>query len=240
MCNICGVNARLRHTAIWIYIFTILPFSSASCSSRGSASEGKAIRCVQTHDTDKLADVFLMNVYPLPFITSDWTTFSGVEGAVIGYPIEAYLKCYIRGRGITIRVTCPSDFSGLGAVYIKSENEALSFVQFFNRGDTFFMFNEPRAIELSLAPIEAEEIPSRPGSLSRILYNKLGIELPSVYRESDGFICRRYVVEAKMTEKGYPLQKRVERVTVDGDYQLLSSQMIATIPGDAIHIPRFE
>ena len=180
--------------------------------------------------------MWIQKRFAAPFLLKGWVASAGCAG-IIGDPVEAFLKLYLQNETSMLAILSPSNMASSGAVRIRSGEQAINFVQFFTRRDTFFLFDWPDALDLTVTKTNAAGL--QYGAVPPELYRRLRCEPAVVSEDSGGYVVRRYVVQCKTGKQGYPVSKLVEHVGRKGQYYLISSETVAEIGDEYIMIPGF-
>jgi hypothetical protein len=144
--------------------------------------------------------------YPIENQMGDWSFVIGSSDA-IGDPIEAFVECYAKRNETHVLIERPSDIGRLRGIVLRETTEAMAFVRMFTDSETYWLFSFPDAVEKDM-------------------------ELATIERKGNDFLVTRRLVfeEDEDDEKGYPVAIVKEKVTRDGQYEMISKEIIDWLP----------
>jgi hypothetical protein len=168
--------------------------------------------CSEQATQPEQEEIFFDQPFPVRFHSGEWSFFIGIAG-VLGEPAIAYMKLYAKRANGVEKIMRPSDMNKLTGIEIKTKDEAVAFLRVFSRENLYPIFDEPRAIER--APDECEVLP---------------IE--------DGFVVKRKLLLSSLVmDKGHPVVVFEEKVSFNGKYALLATNLVEYVPYEQYPFP---
>ena len=185
-------------------------------------------------------EMILSRELPLRFMACGWHALVGLRGDGPSPP-EPFERLYLRFRNRVSHIANPGDFSGLGAVRLKNENDAIAFVQLFTSHNTFHLFDSPNALDvLPSGPRNGRYLSGFFGTIDNQVYTNLGLFPPKVERVTDGFEVRRFLLRRDPQASGCAVVRYEERVSREGDYRLLSTAQVGHVSDNDVFFPMFQ
>jgi hypothetical protein len=150
-------------------------------------------------------DIWILEDQPVrvTFDTKGATFYKGGRG-VLGLPLENHLRLIAVKDRDKVEIPTVSDLKG--RVVIRNPEEALEFVRLFTSPATHYLFPDNRYVEPT-----AEDQREK----------NLALE-PITSREENG----AFVIERNLVCRDGKLVRATERVTPDGDYSLVRTEVI--------------
>ena len=169
------------------------------------------------------------------FDVAEYRLIPGCIGE-LGEPIEQFLHLYGVSPQDMVRIATPVDLSRITRA-VRSESEALEFVQLFTAPQTHYLFDQPRVlIDLTIADTE----PRGFGVIDRGLAQRLALRVPQVAAENGAFHIDRCLVGADPRGDVRSVLVRSERVHRDGRYEIVSERVVATVGPEEVALPSYE
>jgi hypothetical protein len=161
----------------------------------------------------------------------------GCEGE-LGDPVEAFENLYaVRDSEVVKRISSPDDLSSITSE-IRDVSQALEFVHLFTSPDLFFLFEKSGgAIDLFNVPDGTDQ---EYGSLPESRFRELGLREPSVTETEGAFVIERNLVTFSSFDGPRKIKRVLERVSKQGEYELVKQEEIADVEADEVLVPAFE